>query len=111
MAAIIYKCGPSAPVLVEWFAMREQTIYRGSTVSTKNYDHAIQDRQRSGRPRKLDKTDWGEFRHALQSLPEEGGHNQLAWTTALARLFLEDKFDGAYSHHHIQRLLKGAGLS
>jgi transposase len=112
MSAIIYKRGSSAPMIAEWLDTREQTIYRWfDRRETEPIQQAVQDRQRSGRPSKLDDADWTEFRQALQNPPDQVGYDLPAWTTALAQQFLEDKFDVEYSRRHVQRLLKDAGLS
>ena len=112
MAAIIYKRGPSAPMIAEWFGTREQTIYRWfDRLETEPIEQAVQDRQRSGRPSKLDDAGWIEFREAVQHPPKEAGYDHPAWTTGLAQQFLEDEFDVTYSRRHVQRLLKDAGLT
>ena len=112
MAAIIYKRGPSAPVIAEWLDTREQTIYRWfDRLEEEPIKQAVQDRQRSGRPSKLDDADLTEFQHAVQQPPEETGYDHPAWTTALAQQFLEDEFNVEYSRRHVQRLLKDAGLT
>jgi transposase len=112
MAAIIYKRGPSAPMIAEWFGTREQTIYRWfDRLETEPIEQAVQDRQRSRRPSKLDDADWTEFRQTVQQPPEEAGYDHPAWTTSLAQQFLEDAFDVEYSRRHVQRLLNDAGLT
>jgi len=112
MAAIIYKRGPSAPMIAEWLDTREQTIYRWfDRLETEPIEQAVQDRQRSGRPSKLDDADLTAFRQAVQNPPEEAGYDHPAWTTALAQQFLKDEFDVEYSRRHVQRLLKDAGLT
>jgi len=112
MAAIIYKRGPSAPMIAEWLDTREQTIYRWfDRLETEPIEQAVQDRQRSGRPSKLDDAHWTEFRQTVQKPPEDAGYDHPAWTTALAQQFLEDEFGVRYSRRHVHRLLKDAGLT
>ena len=112
LVAIIYKRGPSAPMIAEWLDTREQTIYRWfDRLEKEPIEQAIQGRQRSGRPSKLDDTDRAEFQQAVHNPPSEVGYDQPAWTTALAQQFLEDEFDTDYSRRHVQRLLKNAGLT
>ena len=72
---------------------------------------AVQDRQRSGRPPKLDDANREGFQEAVQNPPSEAGYDQPAWTTELAQQFLKDEFDAEYSRRHVQRLLKSAGLT
>jgi len=112
LVAIIYKRGPSAPMIAEWLDTREQTIYRWfDRLKEEPISQAVQDRQRSGRPPKLDDADRAEFHEAVQNPPSEAGYDQPAWTTDLAQQFLEDEFDAEYSRRHVQRLLKDAGLT
>ncbi|WP_246988871.1 IS630 family transposase [Halorientalis marina] len=112
LVAIIYKRGPSAPMIAEWLDTREQTIYRWfGRLEEEPISEAVQDRQRSGRPPKLDDSDRAEFQEAVQNPPSEAGYDQPAWTTELARQFLLDEFDVEYSRRHVQRLLKDAGLT
>jgi transposase len=112
LVAIIYKRGPSAPMIAEWLDTREQTIYRWfDRLEEEPIRQAVQDRQRSGRPPKLDDADRAEFQKAVQNPPSQAGYDEPAWTTGLAQQFLQDEFDAEYSRRHVQRLLKDAGLT
>ncbi len=112
MVAIIYKRGPSAPMIAEWLDTREQTIYRWfDRLETEPIEQAVRDRHRPGRPPKLDDADRAKFRAAVQEPPTDVGYDHPAWTTALAQQFLQNAFDVEYSRRHVQRLLKDAGLS
>jgi len=111
LAAIIYKRGPSVPMIAEWFGTREQTIYRWfDRLEAEPVERAVQDRQRPGRPPKLDREAREAFQTAVQRPPGEAGYDHPAWTTALAQQFLEDEFDVEYSRRHVQRLLQDASL-
>jgi transposase len=112
LVAIIYKRGPSAPMIAEWLDTREQTIYRWfDRLEEEPIRQAVQDRHRSGRPPKLDDADRAAFQAAVNKPPSEAGYDQPAWTTALAQQFLEDEFGVDYSRRHVQRLLKDAGIT
>lgn len=112
LVAIIYKRGPSAPMIAEWLDTREQTIYRWfDRLEEEPIRQAVQDRHRSGRPPKLDDDDRAAFQDAVHKPPTEAGYDQPAWTTALAQRFLEEEFGVDYSRRHVQRLLKDAGLT
>ena len=112
LVAIIYKRGPSAPMIAEWLDTREQTIYRWfDRLEEEPIRQAVQDRQRSGRPPKLTDAQRTEFRETVRDPPSESGYDRPAWTTALAQRFLEDEFGVEYSRRHVQRLLKEAGLT
>lgn len=112
LVAIIYKRGPSAPMIAEWLDTREQTIYRWfDRLEAEPISQAVQDRQRSGRPPKLDDSDRAEFQATVQNPPSEAGYDHTAWTTDLAQQVLKDEFDVEYSRRHVQRLLKDADLT
>ncbi|WP_436925432.1 helix-turn-helix domain-containing protein [Halosimplex amylolyticum] len=111
LVAIIYKRGPSVPMIAEWLDVREQTIYRWfDRLEEEPIDRAVRDRQRPGRPPKLDASDREAFRRAVRDPPSEAGFDRPAWTTELARRFLEDALGVEYSRRHVRRLLKDAGL-
>lgn len=112
MVAILYKRGPSAPMIAEWFDMRERTIYDWlDRLEERPIEDAITDDHRSGRPPKLDDTDRETFEDAVNQPPTESGYDHPAWSTALAQRFLREEFDVKYSQRHIQRVLTEAGLS
>lgn len=112
MAAIIYKRGPSVPMIAEWLDIREATIYGWfDRIEDESIKQAVTDRDRSGRPSKLSEEQAEAFERAVRNPPAEAGYDQPAWTTGLARQFLQDQFDVEYTYRHVQRLLKEAGLS
>jgi len=111
LAAIIYKRGPSAPMIAEWFGVRPQTIYRWfDRLESEPIEQAVTDRDRPGRPPKLGADERAAFREAVRGPPTAAGYDRTAWTTALARQFLEAEFDTEYSPRHVRRLLREAGL-
>jgi transposase len=110
LVAIIYKRGPSAPMIAEWLDTREQTIYRWfDRIESEPIEQAVRDRQRSGRPPKLDDADRAAFHDAVRASPSEVGYDAAEWTPDLARRFLAEEFDVEYSRRHVQRLLHDAG--
>jgi len=99
-------------MIAEWYGTREQTVYRWfDRLEAEPIEHAVQDRQRPGRPPKLDETARDAFKAAVRRPPAEAGYDRPAWTTALAQQFLEEEFDAEYSRRHVQRLLNDAGLT
>lgn len=111
MVAIMYKRGPSVPMIAEWLDMRERTIYNWlDRLEERSIADAITDDQRPGRPSKLTETEREEFTSAVNESPMESGYDQPAWSTALARQFLHEQFDTEYSHRTVRRLLTEAGL-
>lgn len=112
IVAIIYKRGPSVPMIAEWLDRREQTIYRWfDRLESEPIEKAVRDRDRPGRPRKLDDERLEKFRAAVRRSATDAGYDADAWTTALARDFLEEEFGVEYSRRHVQRLLRDAGLT
>lgn len=112
LAAIIYKRGPSVPMIADWLDVREATIYGWfDRIEDEPLEQAVTDRERSGRPAKLAAGQAEQFRHAVQNPPTEAGYDQPTWTTALTQQYLADEFDAEYTRRHVQRLLKDAGLS
>ena len=112
IAAIIYKRGPSVPMLAEWLDKREATIYEWfNRLEDHPIRDAIQDEQRPGRPSKLTDEEQDRFEAALQQSPDRVGYNAPAWTPKLARQYLLDEFDAEYTLRHIRRKMKDAGLS
>ena len=89
-------------MIVEFLDTRKQTIYRRfDCLEEELSSQAVQDRQRSGRPPKLNDPDRAAFHEAVQNPPSEAGYDQPAWTTDLAQQFLEDEFNAEYSRHHV----------
>lgn len=112
MVAIMYKRGPSVPMIAEWLDMRERTIYNWfDRLEDRSIEDAITDDSRSGRPPELDDGDREAFESAVTEPPSSSGYDQPAWSTKLARQFLQEEFDVDYSRRHITRLLHEAGLS
>lgn len=112
MAAIIYKRGPSVPMIAEWINKREATIYRWfDRIETEPIEHAVTDDPRPGRPSKLTDEEREKFESVLQEPPDNAGIDAPAWTPKIARHYLREEFDAAYTLRHVRRLLSGAGLS
>ena len=112
LVAIIYKRGPSVPMIAEWLDTREATIYRWfDRMESEPLEQAITDRPKPGRPPKLDDADLAAFRDAVQEPPSAVGYDQPAWSTQLAQRYLAEEFGVEYTIRHVQRLLKEAGLS
>lgn len=106
LAAIIYKRGPSVPMLASWFDVREATIYRWfDRLETEPICDAIRDGPRPGRPSKLSEQERREFTAALQRPPRDVGYEASEWTHTLVRRYLQETFDVEYSDRHVRRLL------
>ena len=106
MLAILYKQGPSVPMLAEWFDMRERTIYDWfDRIEARPLDEAVHDDPRPGRPPKLDAGQRDAFEAALKRPPSERGLDAETWTPPVARTFLREQFDVEYTRRHVRRLL------
>jgi transposase len=107
VAAIIYKRGPSVPMIADWLDVQEQTVYRWfDRLEDEPIEQAIQHRPRPGRPSKLGDAAHEEFLEALSESPEVAGYDRSAWTIDLASEYLEDEFGVQYSQRHVRRLLE-----
>lgn len=112
IAAIIYKRGPSVPMLAEWLDRREATIYEWfNRLEAEPIEEAIRDDPRPGRPSKLADNERAEFEAALHEPPEHVGLDAPAWHPRLARQYLLDEFDVEYTLRHVRRMMTDAGLS
>jgi len=106
MVAILYKRGPSVPMIADWFDMREGTVYRWfDRLEAEPVEEAIRDRPKPGRPPKLTDDQRETFEQALREPPTERGYDASAWSPAIARDFLDEEFDVAYTLRHVRRLL------
>lgn len=111
LTAIIYKRGPSVPMIAEWLDIREATIYRWfDRMEEESIETAIRDRPRKGRPSKLSERQRDAFHSAVRQPPAEAGFDEPAWSPETAREFLIERFGVEYTERHVQRMLKAAGL-
>lgn len=112
MVAILYKQGPSVPMIADWFDMREGTVYRWfDRLESEPVEEAIRDRPKPGRPPKLTDDQRDTFEEALREPPTERGYDAPVWSPTVARDFLEDEFDVAYTLRHVRRLLNETARS
>lgn len=112
MLAILYKQGPSVPMIADWFDMRDDTIYRWfREMDSEPLLDAICDDPPPGRPPKLTDEEREQLETAVQTAPNAVGYDASAWTTKLARRYLDEEFGVEYTPRHVRRLLTDAGLS
>jgi transposase len=117
MAAITYKeidavtqehaaemYGYSEGWASKWFNRLER-------LADESFEDVVYDEPRPGRPAELTEHEHEQFIEALHEQPEEVGIDAPAWTVPLARRFLRDEFDVAFSERHVRRLMSEAGLS
>lgn len=107
MLAILYKQGPSVPMIADWFDMREETIYRWfSEMEEKPLMNAIFDEPRPGRNPKLSADQRKKFEIVLSKPPNGSDFDASVWTPKLAQKYLREEFDIEYSRRHVQRIMK-----
>ena len=110
MTAVIYKRGPSVPMLAEWLDVRAAIIYGWfDRLESEPVAAAVRDRSRPGRPPRLTDDQRQEFRDVVSDSPAKSGYDADAWTVTLAQQYLEDRFDVEYSSRHVRRLLDSPG--
>lgn len=111
MLAILYKRGPSVPMIADWFDMREETIYRWfRRMEREPLLDAVYDEPRPGRPPKLTDAQREAFEKALRGSPNDVGRDGEHWTPAIAKAYLADEFGVDYSIRHVRRLLQNADV-
>lgn len=112
MIAILYKQGPSVPMIADWFDMREQTLYRWlRTMETEPLLEAIHDEPPPGRPPKLTDDEYKQFETVVQRPPTEIGYEASTWTPPLAAQYLREECGVDYTARHVRRLLNEAGIT
>ncbi|WP_254765830.1 helix-turn-helix domain-containing protein [Salinilacihabitans rarus] len=112
VAAIAYKNGVTQTELADWFGVDRRTIYNWlDRLDRRPLAAAARDERRPGRPRKLTADQRAELEAALEAPPAEAGYDARAWTPALVRRHLRERFDVAYSRASCRRLLKGVGYT
>ena len=113
LAAIAYKNGVTQTELAEWYNVQRRTIYSWlkRLDTDESLEQAVSDAKRTGRKRKLSKSQQKEFEATVHHPPEEVGVDAPAWTPALVQEFLDKTYGVEYSIPSCRRLLKEAGLS
>ena len=111
LAAIAYKHGVTQTELAAWFDVERKTIYNWLTrLEAREFESAVRDEHRPGRPRKLSADQLARFEAILQDPPTEAGYDVPAWTTELVQRLLHEEFDTDYSRPSCRRLMREAGL-
>lgn len=112
MVAILYKQGPSVPMIADWFDIRAGTIYRWfNRLEAEPINQAIQDRPRLGRPSKLTDDQRRILEETLEAPPSERGYDVSAWTPEITREFIDEEFGIEYTVRHVRRLMIDSDVS
>lgn len=111
IAAIAHKNGVSQTELAAWYGVERRTIYSWlKRLEAEPIEEAVSDRERTGRPRKLDDEEQRQLEGVLRKPPSEVGYDASTWNPALVQRYLEAEFDVAYSRPSCRRLMKESGL-
>ena len=109
ITAIAYKHGVTQTELAEWYGVQRRTIYNWLTrFDDQPIEAAVRDDDRPGRPRKLDDTQRRALYETLRAPPTRAGFDEEAWTPALVRQYVRDRFGVTYSLSSCRRLLHEA---
>jgi len=113
LAVIAYKNGVTQTELAGWYDVQRRTIYSWlmRLDTDESIEQAATDDNRSGRKRKLSKSQQEEFEAIVYEPPENVGIDAPAWTPALVQRYLGETYGVEYSIPSCRRLLKEAGLS
>jgi len=111
-AAREYLAGLSPAEIETKYGWHEQTVYGWlNRFEERGFEAALYDDKPPGREPELADDQFEEFAETLQDPPDKAGYDEPAWTSKLARQYLLEKFDIAYSLRHVQRLMKKAEVS
>ncbi|PSQ48021.1 transposase [Halobacteriales archaeon SW_7_65_23] len=111
VAAREYLDGLSVPAIEAKYGWPAQTIYSWlDRFEGRAFEDALYDTPSPGREPALDAAERRRLERALENLPAEAGYDASAWSTALVRKFLREKFDVEYSRRHVRRLMHEAGV-
>jgi len=109
--ALLYDAGFSPYQIEQLLGFPAPTGYNWLEVVAEREVTALGDAPRSGRPPQLSDKHWKELTATLHAPPSEAGYDNPTWTPDLLRSHILETYDVEYSHAHMYRLLKKAGLS
>ena len=111
ITAIAHKQGVTQSELADWFDVERKTIYNWlKRLEEDELRQAVQDRDRPGRPRKLDEEALSELKELLQKSPEAVDFDASVWTVTLVQTLLQNRFETEYSRSSCRRLMRECGL-
>ena len=111
-AAREYLAGLSPGGIEEKYGWPRQTVYNWlDRFEERDFEDALYDDERSGRPPELSDEQFHQFAETLNQSPEEAGYDVAAWSSILAQQHLISECDVAHSRRHVQRLMKEAEVS
>ncbi|MFB6071101.1 MAG: transposase [Halanaeroarchaeum sp.] len=108
MVAILYKNGPSVPMIADWFDLRPATVYAWfDRIERDPLPDAVYDDPRPGRPAKLTAGQLERLGEALRRPPErtEEDVGGSAWNPETVQRYVSEAFGVQYSRRQARRLL------
>jgi len=108
-AAHAYLTGLSPNDIEKKYGWPRQTVYNWlDRFEEREFEDALYDDERPGRPSKLSDDQFQQFAETLNQSPEKAGYDVAAWSGILAQQYLMSEFDIVHSRRHVQRLMKEA---
>jgi transposase len=104
MEEIAHRYGYTSGWLSRW-------VTRLDRLDSEPVEAVVYDDPRAGRPSALSEHEHQQVIDVLHHPPAEVGFDAPAWSVPLARNYLAEAFGVEYSHRHVRRLLREAGLS
>ncbi|WP_254530780.1 IS630 family transposase [Natrinema gelatinilyticum] len=109
--ALLYADGSSPYEIERLLGIPAQTVYDWLDTVAEREGVALGDLPRGGSRPRLTDDQWDELTATLQAPPSEAGIDAPAWRPSLVREYIAENFGVKYSHAHMYRLMKKAGLS
>ena len=111
-AAHAYLTGLSPDDIEKKYGWPRQTVYNWlDRFEEREFEDALYDDERPGRPSKLSDDQFQQFAETLNQSPKKAGYDVATWSSILAQQYLISEFDVAHSRRHVQRLMKEAEVS
>ena len=109
--ALLYAGGSSPYEIERLLGIPAQTVYDWLDTVAERNGVALGDRPRGGSPSRLSESQWDQLTAMLAASPSEAGIDAPAWRPALVHEYIAEEFGVEYSHAHMYRVMKKAGLS
>lgn len=109
--ALLYAAGSSPYKIERLLGIPAQTVYDWLDTVAEREGVALGDLPRGGSSSRLTDDQWELLTATLAMSPSETGYDAPAWTPPLVRGHIADTFNVEYSHAHMYRVMKKAGLS
>ena len=98
--------GFTVPDICNAFEITDDTAYNGLDRFDGEGPEGLFDRERTGRPRRIDGGDEAELERVLEQAPHEEGYDFTTWTVPPLRSHLEERLGTAVSDDTVRRALR-----